>query len=268
MAISARADRRSKRFPHNAFRTPTTSLQPLARLPQPGARTCRAPMSTSEDDDDFGSDPFGLRELYRNNSGLSSNAFVAAVASPGASASSAIASVVAPTASSVNDDEACQRSFPPLSDKSMSAWARSAAMPKHCEIVRTGRWQHKAYLHGPLEQLVVSCQASIADDPVHIVQPIGQEQTVTQITAKLLGVIDACAASGAAKVAFGKKACVYVGACVDVKYRWHGTTREELDEWRGSGVSLAERRRRFYSCLLYTSPSPRDGLLSRMPSSA
>ena len=25
---------------------------------------------------------------------------------------------------------------------------------------------------------------------------------------------------------------------------------------------------RFYGCLLYTSPSPRDGLLSRMPSSA
>ena len=24
----------------------------------------------------------------------------------------------------------------------------------------------------------------------------------------------------------------------------------------------------FYNCLLYTSPSPRDGLLSRMPSSA
>ena len=24
----------------------------------------------------------------------------------------------------------------------------------------------------------------------------------------------------------------------------------------------------YYSCLLYTSPSPRDGLLSRMPSSA
>ena len=24
----------------------------------------------------------------------------------------------------------------------------------------------------------------------------------------------------------------------------------------------------FYTCLLYTSPSPRDGLLSRMPSSA
>ena len=24
----------------------------------------------------------------------------------------------------------------------------------------------------------------------------------------------------------------------------------------------------FYGCLLYTSPSPRDGLLSRMPSSA
>ena len=30
----------------------------------------------------------------------------------------------------------------------------------------------------------------------------------------------------------------------------------------GSGVAL------IYACLLYTSPSPRDGLLSRMPSSA
>ena len=29
-----------------------------------------------------------------------------------------------------------------------------------------------------------------------------------------------------------------------------------------------ERIARPYSCLLYTSPSPRDGLLSRMPSSA
>ena len=29
-----------------------------------------------------------------------------------------------------------------------------------------------------------------------------------------------------------------------------------------------EDNKRFGSCLLYTSPSPRDGLLSRMPSSA
>ena len=28
------------------------------------------------------------------------------------------------------------------------------------------------------------------------------------------------------------------------------------------------RETEFYTCLLYTSPSPRDGLLSRMPSSA
>ena len=31
-----------------------------------------------------------------------------------------------------------------------------------------------------------------------------------------------------------------------------------INEWFGQ----------FYDCLLYTSPSPRDGLLSRMPSSA
>ena len=30
----------------------------------------------------------------------------------------------------------------------------------------------------------------------------------------------------------------------------------------------SERGHVFYVCLLYTSPSPRDGLLSRMPSSA
>ena len=32
--------------------------------------------------------------------------------------------------------------------------------------------------------------------------------------------------------------------------------------------SAAAKRRKSYCCLLYTSPSPRDGLLSRMPSSA
>ena len=32
--------------------------------------------------------------------------------------------------------------------------------------------------------------------------------------------------------------------------------------------SIAKNGTRFTDCLLYTSPSPRDGLLSRMPSSA
>ena len=32
--------------------------------------------------------------------------------------------------------------------------------------------------------------------------------------------------------------------------------------------SIGHRFANFYACLLYTSPSPRDGLLSRMPSSA
>ena len=41
----------------------------------------------------------------------------------------------------------------------------------------------------------------------------------------------------------------------------------------GSGSRVLESLRRwneapFHTCLLYTSPSPRDGLLSRMPSSA
>ena len=38
------------------------------------------------------------------------------------------------------------------------------------------------------------------------------------------------------------------------------------DLMRAQGFVHAQER--FYDCLLYTSPSPRDGLLSRMPSSA
>ena len=34
------------------------------------------------------------------------------------------------------------------------------------------------------------------------------------------------------------------------------------------GYSLDAQKEKLKSCLLYTSPSPRDGLLSRMPSSA
>ena len=41
-----------------------------------------------------------------------------------------------------------------------------------------------------------------------------------------------------------------------------GTLRQRIDE---SGLYLAEY---FVGCLLYTSPSPRDATLSRMPSSA
>ena len=39
---------------------------------------------------------------------------------------------------------------------------------------------------------------------------------------------------------------------------------DEPDDEAAKAAALEE----FVSCLLYTSPSPRDGLLSRMPSSA
>ena len=37
---------------------------------------------------------------------------------------------------------------------------------------------------------------------------------------------------------------------------------------RGTAPPVLEELAQLYRCLLYTSPSPRDGLLSRMPSSA
>ena len=46
-----------------------------------------------------------------------------------------------------------------------------------------------------------------------------------------------------------------------------GTVRF-CDEYRNSKSTLIRKKNEGVSCLLYTSPSPRDGLLSRMPSSA
>ena len=43
----------------------------------------------------------------------------------------------------------------------------------------------------------------------------------------------------------------------DMQARWEQLTRD-----------VQRRRVQAFDCLLYTSPSPRDGLLSRMPSSA
>ena len=52
----------------------------------------------------------------------------------------------------------------------------------------------------------------------------------------------------------------------DVK-EFKAMTAELRDTWTKKQVFRTETEMRM-SCLLYTSPSPRDGLLSRMPSSA
>ena len=41
-----------------------------------------------------------------------------------------------------------------------------------------------------------------------------------------------------------------------------------VDDINRSVYDIKNEENDSYSCLLYTSPSPRDGLLSRMPSSA
>ena len=48
-----------------------------------------------------------------------------------------------------------------------------------------------------------------------------------------------------------------------------GTSGMTIDRQCSSGLmSIATAAKQIITCLLYTSPSPRDGLLSRMPSSA
>ena len=44
--------------------------------------------------------------------------------------------------------------------------------------------------------------------------------------------------------------------------------RKVSEVGEGERLTMFSRTVRYYHCLLYTSPSPRDGLLSRMPSSA
>ena len=47
-----------------------------------------------------------------------------------------------------------------------------------------------------------------------------------------------------------------------------GSLKSERDALASEKRKLESMRSEMYTCLLYTSPSPRDGLLSRMPSSA
>ena len=57
-----------------------------------------------------------------------------------------------------------------------------------------------------------------------------------------------------------------VDVALVLRDRLSGDAREDLLDWiqTGGRAVIADSS----SCLLYTSPSPRDGLLSRMPSSA
>ena len=66
------------------------------------------------------------------------------------------------------------------------------------------------------------------------------------------------------------------GACFYVRSNINYIVRADLisDQLENLSIEIIKPRSKpftvatWYSCLLYTSPSPRDGLLSRMPSSA
>ena len=61
------------------------------------------------------------------------------------------------------------------------------------------------------------------------------------------------------------------GFCGSAGTRYSTPTNEDLEKVILSAMAFNEKTRDEVTamiCLLYTSPSPRDGLLSRMPSSA
>ena len=62
---------------------------------------------------------------------------------------------------------------------------------------------------------------------------------------------------------------------LDEKVSWYRAAKDSEEKWKVPmhlQLAIIHQESRFASkakpCLLYTSPSPRDGLLSRMPSSA
>ena len=85
----------------------------------------------------------------------------------------------------------------------------------------------------------------------------------------------------AAETTYGHISTWETGGVTDMGYLFCGSTdywaysscdraaasfNEDIGAWDTSGVTTMYDM--FWGCLLYTSPSPRDGLLSRMPSSA
>ena len=51
-------------------------------------------------------------------------------------------------------------------------------------------------------------------------------------------------------------------------YSWKLVPTDPVPKGKRKDISLREKEKEIQRCLLYPSPSPRDGLLSRMPSSA
>ena len=53
-----------------------------------------------------------------------------------------------------------------------------------------------------------------------------------------------------------------------IQEMWQKDAVIDPDNLHDESLKIPQLHSKYYTCLLYTSPSPRDGLLSRMPSSA
>ena len=59
----------------------------------------------------------------------------------------------------------------------------------------------------------------------------------------------------------------FICGCKNSEHQQAEKPQQPIEKWKKGSVFNADSAYK-YICLLYTSPSPRDGLLSRMPSSA
>ena len=92
----------------------------------------------------------------------------------------------------------------------------------------------------------------------------GSGATVTQILINPIATTDGSTTITITDAAHGAKVGDFVA--ITGATATGGITAENLN--RKAGYQITAITTNTYTCLLYTSPSPRDGLLSRMPSSA
>ena len=101
---------------------------------------------------------------------------------------------------------------------------------------------------------------------VHVCQSY-QKQTawLLFITHKVVVGVHQCCSLGLGRLGLETVSRRFLNVSVSSRYCHSNVSVSSRS--RDSNVSVSSRSRH-HTCLLYTSPSPRDGLLSRMPSSA
>ena len=169
--------------------------------------------------------------------------------------------------------------------KELGAWSRVQCLASPTDVMNTYALvdipETEAMLNNPSFSRIVSSSACLAQKPMVSSESFtcmyGFPSTYLreEQTADLKMVADALFANGVNQhfyhgTPYNPMGSDTIEFFATTYFGPGGSLESELPAFNGymETVSGYMQRGKTYSCLLYTSPSPRDGLLSRMPSSA